>query len=63
MLIDIDLLDNYSKIIDHIKKHRFCSRIDEEFDFKKDIVWEIKYISAPQFKLIYRALECCWNIN
>lgn len=63
MLIDIDLLENYSKIIDHIKNHRFCNSIDEEFGFKNDIVWEIKHISDPQIKVMNRALECCWNKN
>lgn len=44
MLIDLDLLENYFKIIDYIKNNRFCNSIDEEFGFKNDIVWEIKYI-------------------
>lgn len=38
MLIDIDLLENYFKIIDYIKNYRFCNSIDEEFGFKNDIV-------------------------
>lgn len=46
MLIDIDLLENYSKIIDHIKNHRFCNSIDEEFGFKK-ILYERLSIFLP----------------
>lgn len=30
MLIDLDLLENYFKIIDYIKNNRFCNSIDEE---------------------------------
>lgn len=42
MLIDLDLLENYSKIIDHIKNNRFCNSIDEELIKRLSIFLPLK---------------------